>query len=107
MQRDTDFAVTTILDAMNNAMVRGHRIEVTGFGSFSVMRRAPRVGCNPCGGEPVDISEKRVPHRGAARAMTRRFVAETCATIYLWQYKNCLRRSNCGISKCSLYSVSL
>lgn len=68
-QRDADFAVTTILQAMNNAMVRGHRIEVRGFGSFSVMCRAPRVGRNPRSGEPVDIPEKRVPHFKPGKAL--------------------------------------
>ena len=46
-QRAADFAVTTILDAMNDAMLHGHRIEIRGFGSFSLMHRAPRVGRNP------------------------------------------------------------
>lgn len=68
-QRDADFAVTTILDAMNDAMVRGHRIEIRGFGSFSVMHRAPRVGRNPRSGEPVDIPEKRVPHFKPGKAL--------------------------------------
>lgn len=68
-QRDADFAVTTILDAMNDAMVRGHRIEIRGFGSFSVMHRAPRVGRNPRSGEPVDIPEKRVPHFKSGKAL--------------------------------------
>ena len=57
-----DFAVTTILAAMNDAMVRGQRIEIRGFGSFSVMHRAPRAGRNPRSGEPVDIPEQRVSH---------------------------------------------
>ena len=68
-QRDADFAVTTILDAMNDAMVRGHRIEIRGFGSFSVMHRAPRVGRNPRSGEPVDIPEKRVSHFKPGKAL--------------------------------------
>lgn len=68
-QRDADFAVTTMLDAMNDAMVRGHRIEIRGFGSFSVMHRAPRVGRNPRSGEPVDIPEKRVPHFKPGKAL--------------------------------------
>ena len=68
-QCDADFAVTTILDAMNDAMVRGHRIEIRGFGSFSVMHRAPRVGRNPRSGEPVDIPEKRVSHFKPGKAL--------------------------------------
>ncbi len=68
-QRDADSAVTTILDAMNNAMVRGHRIEIRGFGCFSVMHRAPRLGRNPRSGDPVDIPQKRVPHFKPGKAL--------------------------------------
>jgi len=46
-QRDTEFAVKTMLDAMSDALGRGHRIEIRGFGSFSINRRPPRVGRNP------------------------------------------------------------
>lgn len=67
--QDADFAVTTILDAMNNALVRGHRIEIRGFGSFSVMRRAPRMGRNPHSGEPVNIPERHVPHFKPGKAL--------------------------------------
>ena len=45
--RDTEFAVKTILDAMSDALARGHRIEIRGFGSFSINRRPPRVGPQP------------------------------------------------------------
>ncbi len=60
--RDTEFAVKTILDAMSDALARGHRIEIRGFGSFSINRRPPRMGRNPRSGESVHIPEKRVPH---------------------------------------------
>ena len=53
--RDTEFAVKTILDAMSDALARGHRIEIRGFGSFSINRRPPRVGRNPRSGEQVVI----------------------------------------------------
>ncbi|MBN9116501.1 MAG: HU family DNA-binding protein, partial [Pandoraea sp.] len=45
--KDADFAVKTILDAMADALARGHRIEIRGFGSFGLNRRPPRVGRNP------------------------------------------------------------
>ena len=61
-QRDAEYAVKTILDAVSDALVRGHRIEIRGFGSFSVNRRPPRMGRNPRSGEAVHIPEKRVPH---------------------------------------------
>jgi integration host factor subunit beta len=60
--RDSEEAVKTILDAMSGALARGHRIEIRGFGSFSISRRPPRVGRNPRSGEQVVIPEKRVPH---------------------------------------------
>ena len=68
-QRDAEFSVKTILDAMNEALVRGHRIEIRGFGSFSVNHRAPRLGRNPRSGESVAIPEKRVPHFKPGKAL--------------------------------------
>lgn len=57
---DTELAVNTILDAIADALVSGHRIEIRGFGSFSVTRRPPRIGRNPRNGESVAIPEMRV-----------------------------------------------
>ncbi len=68
-QRDAEFAVKTILDAMSEALVKGHRIEIRGFGSFSISRRPPRVGRNPRSGESVIIPEKRVPHFKPGKAL--------------------------------------
>lgn len=68
-QRDTDFAVRTMLDAMSDALARGHRIEIRGFGSFSVSRRPPRVGRNPRSGAQVVVPEKRVTHFKAGKAL--------------------------------------
>lgn len=68
-QRDAELAVKTILDAMTEAMSKGHRIEVRGFGSFSVTRRPPRIGRNPRSGEQVTVPEKRVPHFKAGKAL--------------------------------------
>jgi integration host factor subunit beta len=67
--RDTEYAVKAILDAMNDALVRGHRIEIRGFGSFSINRRPPRLGRNPRSGESVAIPEKRVPHFKPGKAL--------------------------------------
>ena len=67
--RDTEFAVKAILDAINEALVRGHRIEIRGFGSFSINRRPPRLGRNPRSGESVAIPEKRVPHFKPGKAL--------------------------------------
>ena len=67
--RDAEFAVKAILDAMGDALVKGHRIEIRGFGSFSVNRRSPRIGRNPRSGESVHIPEKRVPHFKPGKAL--------------------------------------
>ena len=67
--RDAEFAVKAILDAMNDALVAGHRIEIRGFGSFSINRRPTRMGRNPRSGESVAIPEKRVPHFKPGKAL--------------------------------------
>jgi integration host factor subunit beta len=68
-QRDAEFAVKTILDAMSEALAKGHRIEIRGFGSFSINRRPPRMGRNPRSGEQVLIPEKLVPHFKPGKAL--------------------------------------
>jgi integration host factor subunit beta len=60
--RDAEQAVKTIFDAMSAALGKGHRIEIRGFGSFTVNHRRPRVGRNPRSGETVLVPEKRVAH---------------------------------------------
>ena len=67
--RDVEHAVKTILDAVGDALVRGHRVEIRGFGSFSINRRPPRMGRNPRSGESVAIPEKRVPHFKPGKAL--------------------------------------
>ncbi len=67
--KDAESAVKAILDAMGQAMVRGHRIEIRGFGSFTINRRPPRMGRNPRSGESVAIPEKRVPHFKPGKAL--------------------------------------
>ena len=78
--RDAESAVKTILDAMSDALVRGNRIEIRGFGSFSVSRRPPRIGRNPRSGESVAVPEKRVPHFKPGKAL-REAVDERTAEI--------------------------
>ena len=68
-QRDAEFAVKTILDAMSEALAKRHRIELRGFGSFSINRRPPRMGRNPRSGEQVLIPEKLVPHFKPGKAL--------------------------------------
>ncbi|MDB5730990.1 MAG: integration host factor subunit beta [Variovorax sp.] len=67
--RDAEYAVKTLLDAMSDALAMGQRIEIRGFGSFSVSRRSPRIGRNPRSGESVQVPEKRVPHFKPGKAL--------------------------------------
>ncbi len=60
--KDADFAVKTILDAMTTSLAQGQRIEIRGFGSFSLHFRPPRMGRNPKTGDAVALAGKYVPH---------------------------------------------
>ena len=60
-QRDVERIVSTIFDEITAALARGDRVELRGFGAFSVKRRDPRVGRNPRTGEAVEVAEKFVP----------------------------------------------
>ncbi len=60
--RDTEFAVKTIIGHMVEYLASGGRIEIRGFGSFSLRYRASRVGRNPKTGAPVALAAKYVPH---------------------------------------------
>ncbi len=61
-QRDIDLAVKTILEQMIEALERDERIEIRGFGSFSLHKRPARKGRNPKTGETVILPKKFVPH---------------------------------------------
>ena len=70
--QDADKIVATVLDAILASLVLGRRVELRGFGSFSVKQRLSRVGRNPRNGAPVLIEEKRFPHFRASKEMRRR-----------------------------------
>ena len=59
---DVDMAVKTLLEQMSGALAQGERIEIRGFGSFSLHFRPPRIGRNPKTGESVALPGKHVPH---------------------------------------------
>ena len=61
-QRDVERIVTTIFDEIAAALARGDRVELRGFGAFSVKHRDARVGRNPRTGEAVHVAAKRVPY---------------------------------------------
>ncbi|MBV2360079.1 integration host factor subunit beta [Thalassococcus sp. CAU 1522] len=60
-QRDVERIVNTIFEEITNAMARGDRVELRGFGAFSVKKRDARIGRNPRTGESVKVEEKSVP----------------------------------------------
>ncbi len=60
--RDVELAVKTILEHMAERLANGDRIEIRGFGSFSLHFRPPRMGRNPKTGDPVALPGKHVPH---------------------------------------------
>ncbi|MDA7430004.1 integration host factor subunit beta [Primorskyibacter aestuariivivens] len=60
-QRDVERIVNTIFEEITDAMSRGDRVELRGFGAFSVKKRDARTGRNPRTGEAVEVEEKHVP----------------------------------------------
>ena len=64
--------VNSILNAMTAALAQGSRIEIRGFGSFSLNYRPPRVGRNPKSGDTVEVPAKIVPHFKAGKEMRER-----------------------------------
>lgn len=59
--RDVERIVSTILEEISEALVAGDRVELRGFGAFSVKHRTARTGRNPRTGEAVEVAEKRIP----------------------------------------------
>lgn len=60
--KDVELAVKTLIEQMSETLASGERIEIRGFGSFSLHYRAPRIGRNPKTGESVGLAGKYVPH---------------------------------------------
>ena len=62
VHKDAELSVKTIIDSLGNALSKGGRVEIRGFGSFSLNHRPARLGRNPKTGEKVSVPEKFVPH---------------------------------------------
>ena len=71
-EKDAEIAVKEILDAIGDSLAKGDRVEVRGFGSFSLNYRPPRTGRNPKSGDPVSVPAKYVPHFKAGKEMRER-----------------------------------
>ena len=61
-QKDIELSVKSVIEQMSTALASGERIEIRGFGSFSLHFRPPRLGRNPKTGEAVSLTGKYVPH---------------------------------------------
>ena len=77
--REVDETVKLVLDAMTESLAKGSRIEIRGFGSFSLNYRPERVGRNPKSGESVVVPAKYVPHFKAGKEMRSRVDASASA----------------------------
>lgn len=71
-QRDVEHIVNAILEEITRALARGDRVELRGFGAFSVKNRPARVGRNPRTGAQVEVSEKFVPFFKTGKEMRER-----------------------------------
>ncbi|MGQ8363726.1 integration host factor subunit beta [Glaciecola sp. 1036] len=70
--KELETAVKELLEQMAQTLQKGERIEIRGFGSFSLHYRAPRVGRNPKTGATVDLTGKHVPHFKAGKELRER-----------------------------------
>jgi integration host factor subunit beta len=70
--KDVELAVKTVLEQMSQTLATGERIEIRGFGSFSLHFREPRQGRNPKTGETVELTGKYVPHFKPGKEMRER-----------------------------------
>jgi integration host factor subunit beta len=77
--KDVELAVKSILELMAQMLAGGERIEIRGFGSFSLHHRPSRVGRNPKTGEPVSLPEKFVPHFKPGKELRDRVDAAAAA----------------------------
>ena len=80
--KDVEFAVKVMIEHMAKTLASGERIEIRGFGSFSLHYRPPRLGRNPKTGEAVPLTGKYVPHFKPGKELRER-VNESKSTIVL------------------------
>jgi len=75
--KDVELGVKLILEKMSQCLASGDRIEIRGFGSFSLHFRAPRLGRNPKTGETVQLQGKYVPHFKPGKELRDRINSES------------------------------
>lgn len=74
-QRDVERIINTVFGEIGNSLSRGDRVELRGFGAFSVKHRPARVGRNPHSGAPVQVAAKRVPYFKTGKELRERLNA--------------------------------
>lgn len=75
-QRDMERIVTTIFEEITSALARGDRVELRGFGAFSVKKRGSRTGRNPRTGEAVSVSAKYIPYFKTGKELREKINAD-------------------------------
>ncbi len=68
-KKDADAALTAVVDAIKDALKAGDKVQLVGFGTFSVKERAARTGKNPATGETIEIAACKVPAFAAGKAL--------------------------------------
>ena len=71
-QRDIENIVSTVFDEISNALAHGDRVELRGFGAFSIKARGSRIGRNPRTGESVEVGEKYIPYFKTGKQLRER-----------------------------------
>ena len=74
--RDVERIVSTIFDEITDALVDGNRVELRGFGAFSVRHRDARTGRNPRTGEAVDVAAKQMPFFKCGKELRERLAGD-------------------------------
>ncbi len=70
--RDVEKIVLTVFEEISSALAKGERVELRGFGAFSVKERKARIGRNPRTGEPVEVTEKFTPYFKTGKQLRER-----------------------------------
>ena len=68
-KKDADVALTAVIDSIKDALKAGEKVQIVGFGTFSVKERAARTGKNPSTGETIQIAACKVPAFAAGKAL--------------------------------------
>lgn len=79
--KDIELSVKILVEQLSQTLAEGDRIEIRGFGSFSLHFRAPRAGRNPKTGESVQLSGKHVPHFKPGKQLRERVMGSVGQTI--------------------------